>query len=178
MSSIERGFAVIGRLLGIVCGVVVCVMALHVVADVTGRYLFEHPLPGTSEIVSNYYMVIVIFLPLPYITFRRGHFEAQVFTDLMPPAVFRVILLFSDLCVLLLSGFATWQSYVTAVEKTIGNETVETTLMIVFLWPARWLLVLGFGLMCVAALLLVIADLRGRPRMGDDEADDIQLTAD
>ena len=159
MSSLERGFGAITRLLNIICGVVLCVMAVHVVADVSSRYLFDTPLAGTIEIVSNYYMVIVIFLPLPYITHRRGHFSAQVFTDLAPPAVFRLILLFADFLTALLAAFATWQSYVTAVDKTGGGEAIETTLFIVLQWPARWLLVLGFGLMCFAAMILLVNDL-------------------
>ena len=155
MHSLEHGFEAISRLLNIICGVFLCVMAVHVVADVSSRYLFNTPLAGTIEIVSNYYMVIVIFLPLPYITHRRAHFSAEVFTDLAPPAVFRLVLLFADLLTGVLAVFATWQSYVTAVDKTRGGEAIETTLFIVLQWPARWLLVIGFGLMCIAAIILL-----------------------
>ena len=163
MHSLEHGFDAISRLLNVVCGFFLCVMAVHVVADVSSRYLFNTPLTGTIEIVSNYYMVIVIFLPLPYITHRRAHFSAEVFTDLAPPQVFRLVLLFADLLTAVLAAFATWQSYVTAVDKTLGGEAIETTLFIVLQWPARWLLVIGFCLMCIASIILLFNDLARVP---------------
>ena len=38
-------------------------MMLHVSVDVTGRYLFNRPIDGTTEIVAAYYMVLVAYLP-------------------------------------------------------------------------------------------------------------------
>src|SRR3546814_20205192 len=48
-------------------------MVLHIVADVMARYLFNQPLAGTIEVVSNWYMVGVAFLPLAYVQWHREH---------------------------------------------------------------------------------------------------------
>ena len=38
-------------------------MMAHVTIDVTGRYVFNRPLDGTTEIVAAYYMVMVAYAP-------------------------------------------------------------------------------------------------------------------
>ena len=52
------------RGLMIVAGLCFCVMAIHVTADVFMKYLFRHPIVGTLESVTYYYMVAAVFLPL------------------------------------------------------------------------------------------------------------------
>ena len=42
-------------------------MMFHVSADVVGRTVFNHPLEGTTEMVSAYYMVAVSYLPWAWI---------------------------------------------------------------------------------------------------------------
>src|SRR5690606_21040729 len=54
-------------------------MMLHVCADVTGRYFFNHPLVGTTEIVSGWYMVAVAFLPWAYLARTDNHIVAELF---------------------------------------------------------------------------------------------------
>ena len=62
-------------------------MAVHVIADVSARYLFNQPLPGTIEIVSLYYMVAVIYLPVAYVQSRRQHIVVTQFTDFQLPTI-------------------------------------------------------------------------------------------
>src|SRR3546814_16577296 len=56
-------------------------MVLHIVADVMARYLFNQPLAGTIEVVSNWYMVGVAFLPLAYVQWHREHLIVELFTQ-------------------------------------------------------------------------------------------------
>jgi TRAP-type C4-dicarboxylate transport system permease small subunit len=161
MTAIGRAFDRVTRLINVICGVLICLMSVHVAADVSARYLFNAPLDGTVEFVQYYYMVAVIFLPLPYLQYRRRHFAAVIFTSMAPPWMLRLMLLFSDFVAAVLAGFATWQSTVTALAKTRSGEHLETAHFIVYQWPGRWLVIAGFGLMCVAACLGIVEGLIG-----------------
>ena len=64
-------------------------MMMHVTADVTGRYFFNSPLEGTTEIVSAYYMVVVAYLPWAFLARHDNHIVADMFTRAIPPRVGR-----------------------------------------------------------------------------------------
>lgn len=55
-------------------------MMLLVAADVAGRYLIGHPLPGAIELVQ-YAMVFVVFSALPTVTLKRRHISLDVLHD-------------------------------------------------------------------------------------------------
>ncbi len=61
-------------------GVVIILLMLHITADVAGKYFFNTPIIGTLEIVSRYYMVAVVFLPLAFVQIRRQHLTVEMFT--------------------------------------------------------------------------------------------------
>ena len=52
------------NLLGLAAGCAVILMMLHINLDVAMRYIFSAPFPNTIEIVSSYYIVAIVFLPL------------------------------------------------------------------------------------------------------------------
>ena len=142
--------------------VLVGLMALHVMLDVTGRYVFNSPLPGTVEFVSHYYMVGVIFWPLAYVQSRRGHFFAEVFTQRLPPLVVRIIDAICTLVTALLLAFLTWRTAAYALEFTQARESVQTAYFTISTWPSRWFVPLGLGLMALYALVQVLQTFAGR----------------
>jgi len=142
--------------------VLVGLMALHVVLDITGRYVFNAPLPGTVEFVSHYYMVGVIFWPLAYVQSRRGHFVAEVFTERMPPLVVRGIDAVCTLVTALLLAFLTWRTAAYALEFTQARESVQTAYFTIATWPSRWFVPLGLGLMALHALAQALQAFFGR----------------
>jgi hypothetical protein len=66
-SGLRSFLGAVSNLLLAIGAAIITLMALHVIADVSCRYLLNQPLPGTIEIVSLYYMVAVIYLPLAYV---------------------------------------------------------------------------------------------------------------
>ena len=60
-------------------------MMLHVTVDVTGRYVFNRPLEGTTEIVAAYYMVVIAYAPWAWIAARDNHIVAGMFRDIGTP---------------------------------------------------------------------------------------------
>ena len=63
---------------------VIVILTLHVCVDVASRYIFNLPLPGTTEMVARYYMVGAVFLPLAYCQIHRQHFNATLFEAFLP----------------------------------------------------------------------------------------------
>lgn len=69
------------------CGSVMVILAFLVVwvfADVLARFLFNHPLSGTEEIVSTS-MIIVVILPIGYLQRRKQHIVVEFVLDAMSP---------------------------------------------------------------------------------------------
>jgi TRAP-type C4-dicarboxylate transport system permease small subunit len=134
-------------------------MMAHVSADVTARTLFNHPLPGTTEIVSAYYMVAVAYLPWAYIASRDGHIAVELFTRLAP-ARFNAWL---DIAVKILTiayvSLFSWETALRALHQFRANEVWEAAGGYIPVWPSRCLLPLAGGLMALYLVLRVAADL-------------------
>src|SRR5690606_20224429 len=61
-------------------------IALLMVVDVTGRYLFNSPVPGAAEIIELA-MGIMIFAALPLVTARDEHVRLDYFDHFVPARV-------------------------------------------------------------------------------------------
>jgi TRAP-type C4-dicarboxylate transport system permease small subunit len=140
---------------------------LHVVADVMSKWLFNFPLVGTLEIVSNYYMVALIFLPLAYVQRAGGHIIVEIFTQSLAR---RAILVFDaaiGLFMFAYSALFVWRTTVEAIHKTAELEYLQATGLLITIWPVRWFLPLGFAVMGLIALRHVGASIRRLPQ-GDE----------
>ncbi|HBM14118.1 MAG TPA: hypothetical protein DD390_15605, partial [Rhodospirillaceae bacterium] len=84
LATVERLLSLLATLLLIAGTVALVLMATHVVSDVVGRLFFNHPVYGTTEIVSFYYMVGAVCLPLAYMELRDEHITVDVFYQKMP----------------------------------------------------------------------------------------------
>lgn len=143
-----------------IAGVATVLMMLHVTADVTGRVLFSNPLPGTVEVVSAYHMAALAFLPLALIARERGHIIVELFTQSMK---WRWRTLLDGFVAILTSVYVvvfTWKAIEVAIDKTRIREAKEAGIGFVEIWPARWVVAIGFGLMAVYVILYCFKDLR------------------
>jgi TRAP-type transport system small permease protein len=71
---------VLSRLLASLVALVLIAMMLLTVIDVIGRYLFNRPLPGASEIIE-FMVAIVVFGALPLVSAERDH----IVIDMLDP---------------------------------------------------------------------------------------------
>src|SRR6266567_2009403 len=81
MGVISAAVGGLGRLLMVPAGIALILMMLHVNADVVGRLLLNHPIPVTIEVVSYYYMVAVIFLPLAAVERADHHIAVDLLSQ-------------------------------------------------------------------------------------------------
>ncbi|MCC2097156.1 MAG: TRAP transporter small permease [Hyphomicrobiales bacterium] len=141
-------------------GAAVLLMMLHIVADVTGRLFFDRPLFGTTEIISNYYMVMVIFLPLALMTRREGHMTVDLFTQGLGPRSMARLETFIGLATTALLLWFCWETAHEAIESTEVREKLEAGAELFAIWPSRWLLPIGLGALAIQQVLKLIDDIR------------------
>ena len=71
--TVNRVAERISLLLAWLAGIMAVAMMFHISLDVFCKYFFNRPLDGTIEIVSLYYMVGIVFLPISYISLTDSH---------------------------------------------------------------------------------------------------------
>jgi len=144
---------------------VVIVMMLHVCADVAGKYV-SRPIYGTIEVVSAYYMVAAVFLPLAYVSARDRHIVVELFTrNLKGRRLTRWqgavgIVTFAYVALM------AWMTLEEAIERTVGREVWESSGSFIYVYPSRWMLPAGCAAMAAVVLVKLIRDLG--PRVPDD----------
>lgn len=151
------------RLLMQVGCVFMVLMMLHVVIDVASKYLFNTPVPGTIEIVSAYYMVGILFLPLGEVARRRDHIYVELFTQRLSPRTRSLMDGVIALAGAAAMALVAWLSALEAIAKTMRREKWETAASLITIWPSRWLLPIGAGIMAVYMIVEAIRHLRSRP---------------
>lgn len=129
------------------------VMMLHVTADVVSRGALRHPLPGVGEITASYYMIIVAFMPLAFVSYQDTHIRADLFTRMMPPGMRRWLAVAVDLLSIAYLALLGWQGVVSALKRTAAEELVQIPGGFLPIWPARWLVPLAIFAMILAILL-------------------------
>ena len=148
-------------LVTVLSGLAVALMMLHITADVISRYAFNYPLPGTISIVSNFYMVLVAFMPLAFAEQKSAHISVEVLTERFPGRVQKHLagwLLLVSAAVFAVMTGRTWDE---AIAKQAINASVvqgDTSLLI---WPTYFFIPLGCGLMCAVCLYKFVVYLTG-----------------
>jgi len=136
----------------LVAAVALVAMMAHVNLDVLGRYLFNAPLPMTTEVVSAYYMVAVVFLPLAAIEWRDGHISVEIVTQFISARTRRLLLIATGLLAAAYFAAIAWRTWLVAVDKfELGEFT--TGVATLSIWPTRFLVPLGCGLIVLVLLI-------------------------
>lgn len=133
----------------------VIVMASHVTADVLGRTLLSRPITGTTEIVSFYYMVAAVCLPLAYVELRDEHITVDLLYLSLPLWMKKGVFVFSCLATAGFFAIFAYQSWFVALRSMASGEIVMGSALIQ-IWPSRFFLPAGFGLLTFAALLRAV----------------------
>lgn len=127
-------------------------MAAHVTLDVIARLSLNQPLYGTTEIVSFYYMVATVCLPLAWMELRDEHITVEVLYGPLPTSLRRIVFVFAALVTAAFFSVFAYQTWLDALDATASREVVMGHAFIE-IWPSRYFLPLSFGLLVVATLL-------------------------
>ena len=136
-------------------------MMVHVSADVTGRTVFNHPLSGTTEIVSAYYMVAAAYLPWAWIARNDNHIHVELFARLLPRVVRAALGPIVNLLTIVYVSLFTWETFIRAEQQTSAGEVWQAGNAYVPVWPSRWMLPIAGGLMVLYMVLRLVRDFLG-----------------
>ena len=103
----------IARWLNFIAGVFLAAMMILTGVDVAMRYFFNHPIPGSYEIIE-FMMPMVVALGLAFCTLNDGHVRVDLVTSLMPKRVQQLMQSAAYLTMLCVFAIIAWQSVVRA----------------------------------------------------------------
>ena len=140
----------------------VVVMLVHICAYVIGRHVAASPVPATVEIVSNYYMVLIAFLPLAWAERRGDMISVEVFGHLFRGPLRRLDAAFVAAVTALAYSILAYTTWLVAMREFAVKSYVISLSMTIPVWPSYFILPLSFGLAMVVCLLRVALLLAGR----------------
>jgi TRAP-type C4-dicarboxylate transport system permease small subunit len=154
-------------LLAVIGALAIGALMLHVFSDVTLRNVANSPIPATYEIVTNYYMIALAFVPLAWVERGGGMVQVEVIDGFLS----RGMIKWSDRLVALIStaiyGLLAWVTAESALDNMAAGAFVMAQSVRVPTWPAYFLVPLGFGL---AALVTAIRMITAVPEADEPEA--------
>ncbi|MFB9149359.1 TRAP transporter small permease subunit [Roseovarius ramblicola] len=154
INALNTGFIVLAS-------VALLLMMLHVTADVVARATGAVNLIGTLEIVSYYYMILLVMLPMGFVELRNEHIRVDLFVQMMPRSVQFVLYLLSGLLCLVFFAIMLRQSFLDAWNSSLRQETIMSN-YIFYIWPSRWALPIGFFGLLIAVLANMLKAVRLR----------------
>jgi TRAP-type C4-dicarboxylate transport system permease small subunit len=155
MARLQRIIDLLAAALMIVGGVALTLMMGHVTVDVIGKYFFNRPVPITLEMVSNYYMVAVVFLPLAAVERRNGHIHVELIYAHLARVVRRLLDVLAYGLGIFFFSMLTWTAWDVAVRKFLVGEFIMGSYSVI-IWPSRFLVPAGGALITVLLLLKLV----------------------
>jgi len=148
MNAMESGIRKLAQALALIAGFALALMMLQTVVDVLMNNVFGRPI----EVVSLYYMVLVVFLPLALVELRHEHIHADLIVRLLPARAQRIIYALGALTSTAFFVMLAWQTGQDALQSLRINEVVMGSIYIP-VWPAKFALPVGFTAIVLALLL-------------------------
>jgi TRAP-type mannitol/chloroaromatic compound transport system permease small subunit len=162
---IDRGNTV----LAVVGGVATVGLMLNIVADVIGRFFFNHPLPGTLDLTQFAWMPMLISLGLGYALLRGEHIRVNLLTAPTGERTQRVIEIVAMVFTIVTVAMLIWFGIEKADDAMgFGEKAVGTQWLVI--WPFRWIIVVGLvGLLLQAVAQLIRAIVVAEFRPADED---------
>ncbi|QOL79518.1 TRAP transporter small permease [Pseudooceanicola spongiae] len=145
------------RVLAWVCGLILLLLMTLTVVDVIGRYLFNSPLIGATEL-TEVLLVSVIFIGLPAVCMDDEHVTVDLVTSQMPDWIqpFRKALL--ALISATIFGVISWRLWVYGSQIYAYNGVTNSLRIPV--GPVAWLCSVCAGVAVILTLYVAARDLR------------------
>jgi TRAP-type C4-dicarboxylate transport system permease small subunit len=146
-------YAVI-RYLGYISTAFVGLMTLLTVADVGGRYIFDNPIGGVTEL-SPLMLVVIVAMGLGWCALERKHVKVDILASRLPQKFQYITDNIFLVIGFILFGIITWRTVLEALEI---NQT--TSLLGISFTPFYWLFSIGLLIFCISILVILIENLR------------------
>lgn len=170
-SNMEAIVVGLTRALVVLCSLFLVLMMVHVGSDIAMKLLFNAPITGTLETVSYYYMVSIVFLAFPFVELRHEHVSVDLFFQKFPHALQIGVYALGSVLAMIYYGVFCYQTTIDALKATNELETVMANILF-YVWPSRWALPIGSGILVLAIFINGLRALIERqvPDLGDTDA--------
>jgi TRAP-type C4-dicarboxylate transport system permease small subunit len=127
------------------------ILALVVVVNVICRFLFQHPLKGTVEVVEMA-MLFVAFFAIPVTAKKRAHITVGLFVHRFPNHIQKIVYRIGFFLSAVIAGIITYQAMVNTIYSM--RHLYETTpVMYIPFAPLKF--VMAFGCLILFIVLLL-----------------------
>jgi TRAP-type C4-dicarboxylate transport system permease small subunit len=114
-------------------------------ADVLGTQFVGWPVPGAKEMTEST-MVLIVFGGLAYAQIKRSHIRVELIYAHMRSRMKRAMEVLADVAALIFFSFLFWVNFHEAIHSWAIREA-DIGLIQFPLYPARWALVVGTGIL-------------------------------
>ena len=155
LEKILRMIEFITGIMYILAAISICVLFLLMFGDVSGRFLFNSPIRGTTE-VSEYLLVAIAFLSLGYAQLKERHITVETLTVYFPERLRIVLNIFFSLVAICFFTIMTLEiaerAYLDWANKILLSRT---TVRLPVWWPS-FLAALGCALLVISLGVQVV----------------------
>jgi len=133
-----------------ISGYILFFMMLLITVDVTGRYVFSSPIPGTLEF-TEFLIVFVVFFSLAYVQLTKRHICVELVTQRLPGKVGDALAVFVLVIAAVFFALMCWQSWYAGVSAWEYREASDGLVQIP-VYPPK--LAIPFGSALIAFQML------------------------
>ena len=159
-SGLNKDFIVAPRLLralGLVMCVLLFALMILTTVDVTGRYIFDNPVPGAVE-YTELGLGILVFGSLPLITTRQEHITIDILDFIFRARRKQIQQVGVNVLGFVITGFIAWRIFVKA-EELAENGDLSINMQLP-LAPVAYFMSVMAAISAVIMLLLAIHYIR------------------
>lgn len=157
--------------LGILASASTIVMMIGISADVLYRNVAGRSIPGVLELTESA-LVATVFFGLAYAGTSGSHIAVDLLVRRFPRRVAQWTMVTAWV---LSAGILAWLIYASFERAVDSLGRGETRMGLVSwpLWPARWMIVIGFTALLLVAVVNIVRLVRGHLPMGEEEEVDL-----
>lgn len=156
MGRTERVLNAVVRTFLNIAMVVLAAMMLLTVADVTGRYLFNRPLTGSTE-VTEFMMACLSFLAMAWCTKKKTHIKLDIMDRYLPPTAQAISDIVFYLLGLGLFSLISWQNFLMARYHLVARY--DSPVLKIPDYPFYMLVSFACGIAALVLLFLIVQNI-------------------
>ena len=160
LSKCDRALLRLERVFALISGLSVFALMLLAVVSVSGRNAANAPLPGYVDWIEQA-MPLIAFMGVSYVMREGGHIRMDILVGKLRGRFLYIAELITTLCVLLLMVllvWGTWAHFARSFDFAAPMWSRDSSMDIALpLWPAKLLVPIAFGLLCLRLCLQVWA---------------------
>jgi TRAP-type C4-dicarboxylate transport system permease small subunit len=144
--AVQKGICLANRVIAGVGACFLIPLMIMTAADVVGRDVLNHSIPGTVEL-SQYLLSVFILLGFAYTQQAKAHVTVSVFTSRLPYRAQLILKIITTLLIFLVSCVVAWQGWAVGIEEKTVSDMLRVPQ-----YPFRLLVALAAFMLCLQLL--------------------------